>query len=432
MYRNKMSDLVKWKNKRSKLPILLLGARQVGKTYLLVEFAKEYYEDYIYINFERSEEFKDLFSGNLNSERIISEIEYIFTKKIDPSKTLIIFDEVQNEMRVLTALKYFNENLPEYDIVCAGSLLGVAINKNSHSFPVGKVEFHYLYPFTFDEFLISVGKEMLLERIDQSFNNLSKISLPIHEMLLELYKKFLYVGGMPEAINSFIENDMSILHFDRKVHTNIINAYIADMSKYTSNSESIKVQAIYRSLPEQLAGDNRKFKYSVVKKNSRAINYGASIEWLLMSRITINCSKISNAEIPLSAYNDNKSFKLFSNDTGLLMTMCKVPFNIIRNEREDNRFKGAITENYVAAQLKCNEHDLYYWHKSNFEVDFIAMIDDEIIPIEVKSSSRNRSRSLNEYIRIYNPKFSIRLSAKNFGYYNNIKALPLYAAYLIK
>jgi predicted AAA+ superfamily ATPase len=431
MLRKNMEYLIKWKNKKNKLPIVLLGARQVGKTYLLKEFAKKHYEDYIYLNFESDSYLKELYEKDLDPKRILSEIELYLDKIIKPDKTLIIFDEIQIAEKAITALKYFAEELPEYDIISAGSLLGVAVQRENFSFPVGKIEFMYLYPFMFDEFLIGIGKGIYIDKINSCYENNEAMPLPIHEKLNNLYKHYLCIGGMPAVINEYKYKEMNLQHFDRNIHQNIINAYIADMSKYCSGTESVKIQAIYKSIPEQLAGDNKKFKYSVVKKGSKASEFGSSIEWLMLSNLNIECSLIKRAEYPLSVYKEKGYFKVYLSDVGLLMSLSKMPFKKVLLENEHNLFKGAITENYVAQHLKVKNKELYYWKKNSYEVDFLVDINEEIIPIEVKSSTNTRSRSLKEYIRSNNPEYAIRFSTKNFGFDGKIKAIPLYAAYCI-
>ena len=431
MLRNRMKELVSWKSQNTRNPLLLLGGRQVGKTYLLLEFAKSEYEDYIYMNLEKEPLISTLFDKDLDPKRILSEIELNYMKKIDPDNTLIIIDEIQMEMKAVTALKYFSEECSNYHIVCAGSLLGVAINREQYSFPVGKVEFHYLYPFTFDEFLQGIGKEHYLPKINECYSQ--NIAMPelAHHSLIDLYKQYLYIGGMPAAIRAYIDCNKDIVEFDRSVHQNIINAYIADMSKYTSIAEVMKVQAIYKSIPDQLAGNYNKFKYSRVEKGAKALTYGSSIEWLLLSQVSIECPMVSRGEIPLSVYKESKYFKLYLSDIGLLMAMTNVPYIIMVRDSEHNLFKGAITENYVAQQLRAKGHDLYYWKHNTHEVDFILQDEDQIIPIEVKTAANKRSRSLKEYIRVYEPKVSIRISTKNFGMSDSIRSIPLYAVYCI-
>jgi predicted AAA+ superfamily ATPase len=413
------------------LPLLLLGARQVGKTFILKQFARENYKDVIYINFENNSNKKVMFDKDLDPKRIIEEIELDILKKIIPEETLIIFDEIQQVPRAITSLKYFNEQLPQYNIACAGSLLGVMLFRENVSFPVGKVEFEYLYPFTFDEFLVGTGRNLLKTKIESCFKHNKKMPEMIHQQLIDLYKKYLCIGGMPAAINNYKENKESLIEFDQNIHENILNAYIVDMGKYCSGSETLKVQAIYKSMPNQLAKENKKFKYSVVKKGSKSSQYEGAIEWLLSSRINLVCKCINNPDFPLSAYHEKNIFKLYMSDVGLLNKLSKMPYKIII-ENEHHLFKGAIAENYVATELKSNNFELYYYKRNASEVDFVVELNGEIIPIEVKAHNNTRSRSLNMYIERYKPSYAIRISTKNFGFNNGIKSIPLYSVYCLK
>lgn len=431
MKRNKMDALIRWKNTSEHKPLLLLGARQVGKTYLLREFAREQYETYIYINFEESQIWRDIFEEDLNPLRIINEIELNMGRKIDPEQTLIFMDEIQQAPRAITSLKYFNEQASEYSIVCAGSLLGVMLQRENVSFPVGKVVFEYLYPFTFDEFLVGLGQEILKDRIQECFMNHMKMPETVHDKLMTLYKHFLCIGGMPEAVNGYIQAQQKLAGFDRSIHSNIINAYIADMGKYSKGSETVKVQAIYRSMPEQLARENRKFKYSTVTKGSKAAHFESAIEWLLSSRINMMCKCVNHADFPLSAYTEGSIFKMYMSDTGLLATLGRIPFSVLTGN-EHHLFKGAVTENYIAAELFANGHELFYYRRNAHEVDFIIQIGDHIIPVEVKASANTRSRSLIAYIDRYDPVYSVRFSAKNFRVSDKIHSIPLYAAFCLK
>jgi predicted AAA+ superfamily ATPase len=274
-------------------------------------------------------------------------------------------------MKAITALKYFAEAAEDYHIVGAGSLLGTALNRETYSFPVGKVEIHNLYPLTFDEFIRGIGLERQLEAVEESFYRKKAMPTAVHDLMIEKYIQYLYVGGMPAAINAWIQCGFNIVDFDRLIHENIINAYIADMSKYTTKSEVLKVQAIFRSIPNQLAGDHKKFKYSLVEKGAKALTFGSSIEWLLLSHIALECDMINRGEIPLNVYKDPKSFKLYMSDVGLLMTMTRIPYMTMVREQEHNLFKGMVTENYVAMQLKAKGYELFYWKNNTHEVDFV-------------------------------------------------------------
>ncbi len=429
MKRNKMENLISWNEKKDKKPLLLLGARQVGKTYLIKEFAKNNFKSFLYINFETNPKYKEIFEKSLAPNEIIMSLE-ILTEIEIKNETLLIFDEIQECPKAITSLKYFQED-GFTNIIAAGSFLGVSLNKNKISFPVGKVSFEYLHPFSFDEFLRGINQDKSLDLIKESFNNNEAISKAIHDHLLDLYNKYLYIGGMPEAVMNFKNNNLNITKFNRKIQTEIITSYENDMSKYTTKSETIKLKAIYQSIPTQLTGDNRKFKYSVIEKGKQAKNFTTTLEWIFSSQIVLECQTIKKCEHPLSAYIEPKTFKVYMNDIGLLNNLANIPAKaLILNHK--NIFKGAITENYVAQQLKTNGHHLYCWKNKTNEVDFITIINEEIIPIEVKANSNTKSKSLNKYYEEYNPSYMIRISSKNFGFENNIKSIPLYAVYLIK
>ncbi len=430
MKRNITGKLLEWKSSNKRKPLLLIGARQVGKTYSLKEFGKNYYEKMVYINFERQQEYKQIFSKDRNPKRIISEIELMQGEKIDIANTLIVLDEIQECAEAITTMKYFYEEYPEYHIACAGSLLGVMLMREKFSFPVGKVDRLTMYPLSFDEFLTGTNNQLLLDAIINSYNINQSLSEPIHEKALDLYKRYVCVGGYPEVVASYIENNQDLMSYDSDIKKRIIEGYIADMSKYSTSTETMKITSIYKSLPKQLARENTKFKYSEVKKGGRAKDYLNSIDWLLESNVNLCCYAVDNTEHPLESYKDETSFKLYMNDIGLLMTHVNIPYKVVMFN-EDNIFKGSLTENYVATALNANQIPLYYYKKNTLEIDFISRIDDDIIPIEVKASDNTRSKSLNKYIEKYNPPYSIRVSTKNFGITQNIKSVPLYAVFMI-
>ncbi len=430
MRRNITARLLAWKNNSKRMPLLLLGARQVGKTYSLLAFAKAQYDNYLYINFEQSPTLADIFEADLDSLRILADLELYFSKKINPLTDIIIFDEVQRVPKCITSLKYFAEQLPSYPIVCAGSLLGVMLNRESFSFPVGKVEFDYLFPLSFDEFLLALDLDMLVEKIVECYQTDQPMPIATHEKLLKLYKDYLCVGGMPVAVLDYIDKQADLIQFDRNIHTNIVNAYIADMSKYCHASDTVKIQAIYKSIPEQLAKENKKFKYSIVKKGAKSSHFDAAIEWLIMSRVQLICRATQTAKLPLKAYLTHNMFKMYLSDNGLLNSLAGLPFSLIKND-DNHIYRGAIVENYVAVALTAQRHELYYYKDNHFEVDFLIQKNDLIIPIEVKAKSNSRSRSFNAYIKKYQPELAIRLSQKNFGKKDVIKSVPLYAAFCI-
>ena len=432
MQRKAMQDLIAWKNKKNRKPLLIYGARQVGKTYLVKEFGEKYFSDIIYVNFETNSIIGSIFNENISPEHIISNLEIVFNKKIDKENTLIFFDEIQKNNRALTSLKYFCEEEPDYYIIGAGSLLGVQISKKDFSFPVGKVDFLTIYPMSFDEFLINTDNELLKEKIENCFKNDKTMPNLLHEKALELYYKYLVIGGMPEVVQEFINNNSLISAIDYQ--KNIIESYKNDITKYCeSASEANKILATFESIPIQLAKDNKKFQYKLVQKGGTSTIFGASIEWLVNAGIVNKCIK-AKIGIPIKMYEELDSFKIYMNDIGLLTNLSEMPIYLIENRKAVNEtMLGMLTENYVASALKCNELNLNYW-KNDFDskVDFILQSKKgKIIPVEVKNSTNVKSRSLNNYIKEYNPSFSIRISEKNYGFKNNIKSIPLYAVFCI-
>lgn len=309
---------------------------------------------------------------------------------------------------------------------------GVKINRFNSSFPVGKVIMEYMYPMNFEEFLIATGKELLLNKIKECYLKMEAMPTFAHEQALTLYKQYLCVGGMPESINNFIENDLDILKYDSNIMSNITQMYIADMKKYVKgNIESIKIEKVYKNIPSQLAKDKKTFRYNLIDEEGRKRKYETPIEWLISSGMVLASYKIKKPEIPLKVYIDEDMFKLYLSDVGLLTSISEIKYPDIMLER-NFEFKGAITENYIAEQFISKDISLYYWtYGSNAEVDFIIYNEDGIIPVEVKSGNSVKSTSLNLYIRENKPKYGIRISTKNFGFENNIKSVPLYAAFLI-
>ena len=430
MKRKITSDLIRWKNNDKRKPLLIHGARQVGKTYIIQEFAKEYYEDYVYVNFDTNKSFDDLFAKNINPDYIISQLEKFFGKKIEAGKTLIIFDEIQASERALNSLKYFCEDARDQHIIAAGSLLGVAINREKFSFPVGKVDVMNLYPMDFEEFLLANNKDALINEIKECYKTTKQMSGTLHDMAIDLYKQYLIVGGMPEAVQGFI-NEESELAAQNIIGT-ITDNYIADMSKYATKTESVKIMATFESIPAQLAKENRKFQYKIVQKGGTANMYGEAIAWLTAAGMILKCNKVSTALHPLNAYQDLTSFKIYASDPGILT--LKSGYNLFSIlESNNNLFLGAIVENYVANALRSNGFDLKYWESSGkAEVDFLIESGDKVIPIEVKAGDNTKSRSLSVYKDNYQPLYSIRVSTKNFGFVNNIKSVPLYAVFCIQ
>ena len=433
MYRIFEKKLINWKNSGMEKPLMVIGVRQIGKTYTIQKFIKENFEEYIYFNLEKEEYLREIFEKTIDSEKIMDEIELYIGKKIDISKTILFFDEVQVSEKFIVSLKYFCESKRPYKIICAGSLLGVKINRFNDSFPVGKIQMEHMYPMSFEEFLIALNKEMLLEKIKESYENMIPLPTFAHEEALLLYKRYLCVGGMPEAVKNFISNESDILKYDSNILSNIIDMYIADMNKYVKNSlETVKIEKVYKNIPVQLAKDKKTFKYNLIETNARKRMYEHPIEWLISSGMILSSNKIKKAEIPLKVYQDEEYFKLYLSDVGILVAMSEIRFNDLILDKTFS-FRGAITENYVAQEFTANDISLYYWtYGRNAEVDFIIYNNDGIIPVEVKSGDNVRSTSLKFYINENKPKYSIRLSTRNFGFENNIKSIPLYAAFCIK
>lgn len=429
MYRFIEEDLKKWKND-SKMPLMLVGARQVGKTYVLEKFCKENYEKYIYINLDKEENISQIFESSIDPDTIIEKIEIIKNINIDIENTIIFFDEIQVCERAITSLKYFCESVKPYKIVCAGSLLGVKINRFKSSFPVGKVTIKYLYPMNFEEFLLSLNEDKLIDEIKTHYITNESLVEPIHEKAMDLYKKYLVLGGMPQVINDFLNNEKNIAHVNFGLQEQIITSYLADMNKYTENSEGVKNSQIYNSIPKELARVNNTFKFSLVDESARKSRYESSLDWLLASNMVLKCNLTKKNESPLKAFVNSLKFKLYLSDVGLLRSLSNIEYNEILLDKNE-MFRGVLTENFVACSLFPKSKELYYYNFDKYEIDFLVKIDGEIIPIEVKSGRRTNSKSLNEYIKKYNPKYSIRISGKNFGFDNNIKSVPLYAVFCI-
>lgn len=429
MYRKIEEELKKWKNDY-KMPLMLVGARQTGKTYILEEFCKDNFDNYVYVNLDKEEKIAEVFEETIDPDTIIEKIEIIKNVVINPDNTILFLDEIQVSERAIASLKYFCESEKQYKIVCAGSLLGVKINRFKSSFPVGKVTIKYLYPMDFEEYLIALGEEKLINEIKIHYESNEALMNPIHEKALDLYKKYLVLGGMPAMINNFIDNECSISHVDFNLQEQIITSYLADMNKYTENSEGIKNNQIYNSIPKELARVNNTFKYSIVDKDARKIRYESSLDWLLTSNMILKCDLTEKNESPLKAFVNSDKFKLYLSDVGLLRSLSNLDYSEILMDKNE-MFKGVLTENYVACSLYPKSKELYYYNFDRYEIDFLIKIDGDIIPVEVKSGRRTNSKSLNEYIKKYNPNYSIRISSKNFGFENNIKAVPLYAVFCI-
>lgn len=431
MYRKVFEQLKNWKQSDVRKPLIIYGARQIGKTYSMLEFGQAEYDNVAYFNLENNSDLVSIFEKDLNPERIFAELAILKSVSIIPERTLIILDEIQACERALTFLKYVNEEANEYHVVAAGSLLGLAPNRGNFSFPVGKVDTLNMYPMTFDEFLIAAGEEKLVDIITKAVNDVAPLSDALHDKALELYRTYLVVGGYPEGVSRYIEKR----DFDhvRAIQGNIADAYIADMAKYSTPTDMVKAIAAYNSLPSQLAKDNSKFMYSVIGSSARAKDYESALGWLISAGVVIKCNKVLEGNMPLKIYEDALSFKMYYSDVGLLSMKAGVPAkNIIHNLQISDKMRGMLAENYVAQELWAKGITPYYWASDNqAEVDFVIQIRDLVIPLEVKSADNVRARSLGIYKNKFAPEYSVRVSARNIGFENGIKSIPLYALFAL-
>ena len=430
MKRTLYRKLLHWKNTTHRKPLLLQGARQVGKTYLINEFGNNEYQHYVYLNFEQNSDVKSLFAGNLDPYAIMSDISLYVGKKITSADTLIFLDEIQIVPEAITSLKYFCEQAPEFHVVAAGSLLGVSVGKQS-SFPVGKVNFLTLYPMTFQEYLTAFDEELLSEKLS-SLQGVHSLPECVHEKLLSHYKKYLYLGGMPEVLQDYSDNqDISSV---RTIQHELLEAYQRDFSKYTEKTQAIKTYELWRSVPYQLAKENKKFKYGDVRKRARAVTYEQTIAWLQKAGLIHLAYHISVPKLPLSAYTDYSKFKIYVHDTGLLGAMLTLSSDmIIQPTRLFAEYNGAFIENFVANELTAHGHtELFYWtSKSDAEVDFVFQKNNDIFPLEVKSGTSRNLKSLRSYAEKFQPKRIFRTSPRNFIKDKEFINIPLYATFLM-
>lgn len=430
MQRKIESELEAWLGNPDRKPLVLNGARQVGKTYSVLDFAGKMFPKLAYIDFSAQGNACAIFDGDITPRAIVPQLEAITKVDIDPGDTLIFFDEIQACPRALTSLKYFQERAPEYPVIAAGSLLGISLGREEYSYPVGKVDMMSMHPLDFEEFLWALGEISLSELIRASYADDSPLGL--HDYAMDLYRRYLLVGGMPEAVESFAGNGN--LERVRTVQEGIANAYLADMTKYASPIDSAKILNVWRSIPEQLAKENHKFQYSTIASSARAHQYEAPINWLSAAGLISFCYRVREGRKPLRAYAERDYFKLYLLDVGILSTLQGLDEqDLLPSQDKGSRFRGGIAENYVMQQLVASGLEPYYWGTaSKSEVDFIVQLEDETpIPIEVKSGTNVTSRSLEAYRRSYEPPYVIRLSARNFGFEQGIRSIPLYAAYCL-
>lgn len=431
MYRMIWPELLAWKDMsaENRKPLLLHGARQVGKTHLLRELGQRGFENTVYINFETDWNLAQLFAEDIKPEHLIQALEVMTGQPIRPGRTLLIFDEIQASERALTSLKYFCEMAPEYHVAAAGSLLGITIKREKFSFPVGKVHSLYLYPMDFEEFLLACEEERLAQMIREHVETHEPVNEAIHQKALRLYRNYLLTGGMPEVVHTYTATgsmrDVSALQ------QGILNDYTADMAKYAEPADAVKITACYQSLPAQLAKENHKFQYRVLQHGGRAAAYATAIDWLITAGVVLPCNRVSTGQLPLRAFADHAAFKLYSSDVGLLIQQAGIPREIILQDLP-NIYTGAVTENYVAQALRAKGYDLFYWTSGQTaELDFLLQRGLDIIPVEVKKGTKVRSRSLDVYRKKNAAPRAIRFSARNFGKENGLISLPLYSVFSI-
>lgn len=424
MQRYALKHLIDWKNKKNHKPLVIQGARQVGKTWLIQEFGKKYYEQVAYINFDVDVKSREIFDVDYDTERLIMDIGLATKTKINAENTLIIFDEIQECPRALTSLKYFRENAPQYDIIVAGSLLGVSCHEGT-GFPVGKVSFMNLFPLSFEEFLLAMGEERFVELLNKKDFKTIKLFNNKYEKLL---KQYCYVGGMPEIVQDFVENkDFESV---RNLQKEILSAYEEDFTKHISANTVAKIRLLWKSIPAQLSKENKKFIYGAAKEGARARDFEAALSWLINSGLVYRVNKITKPDLPITAYEDFNSFKLFVLDVGLLGAMTDLQADtIIDGNRIFEEFKGAITEQYVLQQFKTiKDLPVFYWSNetSRAEIDFVIQIKSDVVPVEVKAERNLQAKSLKVYMEKFKPNYAIRTSMADYKKTDNLIDLPLY------
>lgn len=424
MQRYALKHLIDWKNKKNHKPLVIQGARQVGKTWLMQEFGKKYYEQVAYINFDVDLKSREIFDVDYDTERLIMDIGLATKTKINAENTLIIFDEIQECPRALTSLKYFRENAPQYDIIVAGSLLGVACHEGT-GFPVGKVSFMNLFPLSFEEFLLAMGEERFVELLNKKDFKTIKLFNNKYEKLL---KQYCYVGGMPEIVQDFVENkDFESV---RNLQKEILSAYEEDFTKHIPANTVAKIRLLWKSIPAQLSKENKKFIYGAAKEGARARDFEAALSWLINSGLVYKVNKITKPDLPITAYEDFNSFKLFVLDVGLLGAMTDLQADtIIDGNRIFEEFKGAIAEQYVLQQFKTiKDLPVFYWSNetSRAEIDFVIQIKSDVVPVEVKAERNLQAKSLKVYMEKFKPNYAIRTSMADYKKTDNLIDLPLY------
>ena len=426
-----MRYLEAWKNSPHRKPLILQGARQVGKTYAVLEFGRTHYDNVAYFNFETSPRLAQTFAEDISPDYLIPVLSHIAGQTIVRERTLIVLDEVQLCERALTSLKYFCEDAPEYHIIVAGSLLGVAVNREAFSFPVGKVDMKTMYPMDMEEFLLAVGEEALAQRIRACFDTDTPLPAALHEAAMQRYRQYLTVGGMPECVLQYAQTQDQVLV--RHTQDTILAGYLNDMSKYNTQNEIKKTRLVYDNVTVQLSKKNTRFQYKLIKKGARAAEFENALEWLCLSGVISRVYRAEQVKKPLENYRDIDAFKVYVSDLGLLCAKKNLAAaDILYMSEELNDFKGGMAENYAQTQLIANGYQTYYWESDRgAEVDFVIQREGRLIPIEVKSADNTRAKSLKVYVDTFAPDYAIKLSARNFGFEDGKKTVPLYAAFCI-
>lgn len=431
MYRKIMRYLEQWKESEHRKPLILQGARQVGKTYAILAFGRTCYDHVAYFNFETNPKLNETFAEDISPGYLIPILSHIAGQTIVKERTLIVFDEVQLCERALTSLKYFCEEAPAYHIVVAGSLLGVAVNRAQFSFPVGKVDIKTLYPMDMEEFMLALGDQELVGRVKECFQSDLPMPAALHDAAMQRYRQYLVVGGMPECVLQFSQTADYILA--RHTQDTILASYLNDMSKYNQLNEIKKTRLAYDNITVQLSKKNTRFQYKLIKKGGRASEFENAIEWLTLSGIVSQVYRVEQVKKPLENYRDIDAFKIYVSDSGLLCAKKElVADDILYMVEELNDFKGGMVENYVNTQLKSNGYTTYYWESPRgAEIDFVIQREGQIIPVEVKSADNTKAKSLKVYMETYSPAYAIKISSKNFGFEDGKKTVPLYAVFCI-
>jgi predicted AAA+ superfamily ATPase len=431
MYRIINGFLTTWKNSPVRKPLVLQGARQTGKTWSLLSFAREQYENTAYLNFETDPRLARIFDENLDPAVLVPQLSRLAHQTIVREKTLIILDEIQLCERALTSLKYFAEREPGYHIAAAGSLLGVALNRKQFSFPVGKVEIKTLFPMNMEEFLFACGEDELVGKIKAAFNENTPLPVILHDAAIMRYRQYLAVGGMPDCVKAWAETgDMRLV---RHTQDMILMSYVDDMSKYNTVTEIKKVHLVYDNITVQLSRDNTRFKYKLVASGARAAQFEDAIEWLRLAGLIYRLYSVETPKKPLENYRNIDDFKIYLSDTGLLCAKKDLAADdILYNSSELDDFKGGLTENYCLTQFAANGHRPFYWKSARgAEVDFVMQLNGKIIPVEVKSAENTKAKSLAAYIKTFSPEYSVKVSTRNFGFADGKKSIPLYAVFCL-